>query len=612
MKKMRMLLSLFLSVALLLCSILPAMAAEPNTSSPLFKMSSANILAGDDFDLDLTISNNPGITALQVSIEFDTSAIVLTGIEHKGLFSNPSTCSNTLSSPFKISWYSKSSANETENGVLATLHFHALETTQNATYDVVVSYDEDNVFDSSFDNVYFSTENGEVVIRDCIYGDVNSDGKINMKDIVLLQKHLNGYDDAYDNKASDVYYDGTINMKDIVLLQQYLNGYDVILGNNSQPQPTTPVYSSFVYGNSVMGRELVCHSFTPENYDSTVLLNFAIHGFEDEYAHDGQVLVDNANQLIQYYKTNPEKLGNTRLLIIPCANPDGVIDGYSNNAFGRCNANGIDLNRDFDANYTPQSSSRYYTQYAFSAPESRALRDLVLENHPNVVLDIHGWLDETIGDYEIGQIFEEEMNLEHYVGFNLSNASGYFANWAHQQGALGLLVELKSSSNVQYNKLVTSIDRILSKDYEYSDEDSRFSEYTNIDCFTLSAERVNTYKYFNKSFSGASYIDGTTDKVTIFKVYSNGWVKCQYPITSGIKVAYCKLIDFVSDANILSEFYELSVTENTNVYKRADMSESFGVVYPTDKIIVVGKSGTKLQIIYPLDSGGYKMGWINS
>ena len=128
MKKMRMLLSLFLSVALLLCSILPAMAAEPNTSSPLFKMSSANILAGDDFDLDLTISNNPGITALQVSIEFDTSAIVLTGIEHKGLFSNPSTCSNTLSSPFKISWYSQSSANETENGVLATLHFHALET----------------------------------------------------------------------------------------------------------------------------------------------------------------------------------------------------------------------------------------------------------------------------------------------------------------------------------------------------------------------------------------------------------------------------------------------------------------------------------------------------
>ena len=54
----------------------------------------------------------------------------------------------------------------------------------------------------------------------------------------------------------------------------------------------------------------------------------------------------------------------------------------------------------------------------------------------------------------------------------------------------------------------------------------------------------------------------------------------------------------------------MSVTENTNVYKRSDMSEAFGVVYATDRITVIGKSENKLQIIYPLDSGGYKMGWI--
>lgn len=229
------------------------MAAESYTSTPLFRITSANVLAGENFDLDLTISNNPGITALQVSIEFDTSSIEMTGIEHKGLFSNPSTCSNTFNSPFKVSWYSQNSNNETENGVLATLHFHALDTAQNGDYPITVSYDEDNVFNSSFDNVYFSTENATVTVRDCLYGDVNRDGKINMKDIVLLQKHLNGYDDAYDSKAADVYFDNTINMKDIVLLQQYLNGYDVTLGNNPKPQPTTPTYSSFVYGSSENG-----------------------------------------------------------------------------------------------------------------------------------------------------------------------------------------------------------------------------------------------------------------------------------------------------------------------------------------------------------------------
>ena len=95
-------------------------------------------------------------------------------------------------------------------------------------------------------------------------------------------------------------------------------------------------------------------------------------------------------------------------------------------------------------------------------------------------------------------------------------------------------------------------------------------------------------------------------------MYNNGWVKCQYPISSGYKVAYCKLSDFLSDNIILPEFYNMSVTENTNVYKRSDMSETFGVVYATDRITVIGKSENKLQIIYPLDSGGYKMGWIIS
>ena len=40
------------------------------------------------------------------------------------------------------------------------------------------------------------------------------------------------------------------------------------------------------------------------------------------------------------------------------------------------------------------------------------------------------------------------------------------------------------------------------------------------------------------------------------------------------------------------------------------MSTGFGSVFSTDSCTVVSKSGNKLQLIYPLDSGGYKLGWI--
>ena len=60
--------------------------------------------------------------------------------------------------------------------------------------------------------------------------DLNADGEINNRDLVLLQQHLNGWDVTIDIAVCDVTADGEINNRDLVLLQQYLNGWDVELG----------------------------------------------------------------------------------------------------------------------------------------------------------------------------------------------------------------------------------------------------------------------------------------------------------------------------------------------------------------------------------------------
>ncbi len=55
-------------------------------------------------------------------------------------------------------------------------------------------------------------------------GDINSDGKINASDIILLQKYLCGITGTIDNEASDMNSDGKINIADLCLIKEAVIG----------------------------------------------------------------------------------------------------------------------------------------------------------------------------------------------------------------------------------------------------------------------------------------------------------------------------------------------------------------------------------------------------
>lgn len=64
-------------------------------------------------------------------------------------------------------------------------------------------------------------------------GDVNGDGKINAKDIVLLKKYIANYDYdtgtstvSVDTVGADMNGDGKINAADIVMLKKYIANYE--------------------------------------------------------------------------------------------------------------------------------------------------------------------------------------------------------------------------------------------------------------------------------------------------------------------------------------------------------------------------------------------------
>ena len=61
-----------------------------------------------------------------------------------------------------------------------------------------------------------------------INGDVNTDGEINLKDVLALRKYLAGIIFDIDEDASDCNQDGAIDMKDVLLLRKSIAGIDTL------------------------------------------------------------------------------------------------------------------------------------------------------------------------------------------------------------------------------------------------------------------------------------------------------------------------------------------------------------------------------------------------
>lgn len=468
------------------------------------------------------------------------------------------------------------------------------------------------------------------------YGDANGDGTINLKDVTELRRLLaaGDVDTSQIEGNPDVNGDGVINLKDVTLLRRYLaGGWGVELPQITEPEADEPLASdlaqyevltttqsengvtctSFKFGQSVLDRDLVCWSIQQGEYSRTILLNCAIHGWEDSYAADGQLLVDLGNVLVEHYSQSANLQG-CRLLIVPCANPDGIAEGTTKDGFGRCNADGIDLNRNFDANHVAYTNPRNYTPAPFSGVESQALRDLVWAAEPDIVIDFHGWLNYTIGSSELAEVFSTYVGLNHKNELTTS-AHGYFSYWAQLQGAEAILVEFKDTASIVHSDVILAVDQLIADNYgsKQSDYalDADFAEYSSIVAYALTSDRVYTQKQVGNTGTSYGYIDGGADECTILQIYDNGWCKVNYPVGSLTKTGYCKISAFIAPETEVTH-YTAQVGETVKVYTTDAMTTQLGSVWNTDVFTVIAEKDGLAQIIYPLDSGGYKMGWIDT
>lgn len=122
--------------------------------------------AGDKVSMKLSLSNNPGIIALVIAVEYDPADITLVEAKDSGLLgSGTSLFTDDISAvPFILSWEDGlSKTNYSNNGTLATLTFSVNKNAAGKTIPVKLTCQE--AYDTELNDVSFSVTDGLISVK---------------------------------------------------------------------------------------------------------------------------------------------------------------------------------------------------------------------------------------------------------------------------------------------------------------------------------------------------------------------------------------------------------------------------------------------------------------
>lgn len=244
-----------------------------------------------------------------------------------------------------------------------------------------------------------------------------------------------------------------------------------------KPVPTIPAHT--IIGRSVEGRNIDAYIFGNGQYP--LLFVGGIHG---GYEWNSVLL---AYQFIDYLEENPGDIPqNITIAVIPSANPDGLYRVIQKegrftiedipttkqvNGTGRFNAHNVDLNRNFDCKWKPQSTWKGKMvsagSGAFSEPEAIAIRDFVLEFKPDSVVFWHsksnavyasqcefGILPRTL---EIMNAYSQASGYTAIKSFDSYEISGDAEGWLASIGIPAITVELSTHETVEWAQNLAGI-----------------------------------------------------------------------------------------------------------------------------------------------------------
>lgn len=256
----------------------------------------------------------------------------------------------------------------------------------------------------------------------------------------------------------------------------------------SAPAPHVPAVEpgpkKTVIGTSLQGRAIEAYTYGT----GTTHLVF-VGGIHGGYEWNSVLL---AYRFIDHLTANPEFISEGYTVsVIPSANPDGLFKVVGKEgrftvsdvapdaevqAAGRFNARGVDLNRNFDCKWKPESMWRGKMvsagTSAFSEPEAAALRDFMQANTPAAVVFWHSKANTVYASECEEGILPATLDIMHAYGqaasyavepkFDAYEVTGDAEGWLASIGIPAITVELKTHETVEWEQNLKGIEALLS------------------------------------------------------------------------------------------------------------------------------------------------------
>ena len=252
------------------------------------------------------------------------------------------------------------------------------------------------------------------------------------------------------------------------------------------PQVVEPQYPEAVYeviGASVEGRSI--ERYTYGDGPRHVVFVGGIHG---GYEWNTILL---AQKMMDHFKRNPQLIPEElQITIIPSANPDGVFKVMqtendftleqalaldTDESLGRFNAHGVDLNRNFDCKWAPESTWKGNIvsagTEAFSEPEAKALKNFIHKHQPAAVVFWHSQSNAVYAsECENGVIPETLTIMKKYAdaagynaiaSFDAYPVTGDAEGWLASIGIPAITVELETHQTVEWERNLRGVTVLL-------------------------------------------------------------------------------------------------------------------------------------------------------
>lgn len=132
--------------------------------APTFIVSTEEASAGDtDIPVTIRLKNNPGIASIGMLVSFE-SALTLNSMEYSteigGQFMEPEKMGN----PVKLVWLSPFE-DVSGDWVFVTLYFNVSETAESGSHQISISYNPDDIYDITENNIAFNTVYGGIYVN---------------------------------------------------------------------------------------------------------------------------------------------------------------------------------------------------------------------------------------------------------------------------------------------------------------------------------------------------------------------------------------------------------------------------------------------------------------